>query len=273
MTVRRVQLPLLPAFPLQEEFTLALESLQPAPAVRVRAPFWRANSRTVHPTRYGAVPGRRGIPVRKMPRIGHPALRSVRPCPEGWRKSDPGFRRGTPQTVESGSPIPVRRKDGYQRRIGGGCGLEPHPAPAAQDADLDAPHADAEGRLSTVQTERRSSTGTPNSSPAKLIGAVRTGNPRNLADSRRQWNSVLGVLRTRPGAIRGSEPVILVTTFSRIVETLLLKSFHGRLPQKVMDPAENTDPPAGRSKYTMSARNRLPVGSPGQLVKWVSCSS
>ena len=41
------------------------------------------------------------------------------------------------------------------------------------------------------------------------------------------------------------EPVILLTTFSRSVETLLLKLFHGRLPQKVIEPAANTHPPAG----------------------------
>ena len=45
----------------------------------------------------------------------------------------------------------------------------------------------------------------------------------------------------------------LLTIFSKSFETLLLKLFQGKLPQKVIEPVENTDPPPGTSKKIISA--------------------
>ena len=52
------------------------------------------------------------------------------------------------------------------------------------------------------------------------------------------------------------------TTFRSKVEIWLSKLFQGRLPQKVMEPTENTAPPFAVSKYTMSLR----ISGSGMLV-------
>jgi hypothetical protein len=55
---------------------------------------------------------------------------------------------------------------------------------------------------------------------------------------------------------------------------LVVEPFHGRLPQKVMDPTENTAPPFAVLKYTMSLRisSGGPAGWP-KLAGGVSNSS
>ena len=53
------------------------------------------------------------------------------------------------------------------------------------------------------------------------------------------------------------------TTFSSNWEIGPSKApFRHRLPQKVIEPTENTAPPEGVSKYTISPRDRSSIGSP-----------
>lgn len=55
---------------------------------------------------------------------------------------------------------------------------------------------------------------------------------------------------------QGPSPQNRRSTLSTMREMLLLKSLCGRLPQNVIDPTENTAPPLGVSKYTISERRR-----------------
>src|ERR1700722_5516806 len=65
----------------------------------------------------------------------------------------------------------------------------------------------------------------------------------------------------------------LRTTFSSSREIALSKRWRHRLPQKVIEPTENTAPPDGVSKYTTSPRDRSSTFSPLILMLGDSSSS
>ena len=62
-------------------------------------------------------------------------------------------------------------------------------------------------------------------------------------------------------------------TLYNSVEILLSKSFHGKEPQNVIDPTENTRPPWEVLKNTMSARFASSSGSPEAFENCVKTSS
>ena len=55
-----------------------------------------------------------------------------------------------------------------------------------------------------------------------------------------------------------------VTTLRSRREIWLSKLFQGRLPQKVIEPVENTAPPLAVSNYTMTARIKGSGALPGK---------
>lgn len=74
----------------------------------------------------------------------------------------------------------------------------------------------------------------------------RAENDHGSLPSRKNRNALRLVGRSR--LTYQPEPLNLRTTFSRMRETGPSKPFRHRLPQKVIDPTENTAPPLGLSK-------------------------